>query len=135
MTVLFDTNVLLDVLLDRTHAEAGLFLLDRSREGTTRGTVTPTVLTNTFSVGRSTAGKEVATGFIESALSFLDVASVSHAGAVRAIRRYDDFEDGVIGEAAAEHGADFICARNAEDFGPARPQVLTPKEIAGLLRA
>ena len=134
MTVLFDTNVLLDVLLDRTHAEEGLFLLDRSREGEIAGAVTPTVLTNTFYVGRSTAGGEVARDFIESALSFLDVASVSHAGALRAVRRYDDFEDGIIGEAAAESGTDVICTRNADDFGPARPEVLTPSELASLLR-
>lgn len=134
MTVLFDTNVLLDVLLDRTHAEEGLFLLDQSREGAITGTVTPTVLTNTFYVGRSTAGSEVARDFIESALSFLDVASVSHAGALRAVKRYEDFEDGIIGEAAAEYGTDVICTRNAEDFGPARPQVLTPRELTSLLK-
>ena len=133
MTVLFDTNVLLDVLLDRTHAADGLFLLDQSREGAIAGTVTPTVLTNTFYVGRSTAGTAVARDFIESALSFLDIASVSHARAVRAVRRYEDVEDGIIGEAAAEHGTDVICTRNVEDFGPARPQVLTPKELTGLL--
>jgi predicted nucleic acid-binding protein len=134
MTVLFDTNVLLDVLLGRTRAEEGLFLLDRAREGSVDGTVTPTVLTNTFYVGRRTGDADVARGFVESALSFLDVASVSHAGAMRAVRRYEDFEDGVIGEAAAEHGADVICTRNVGDFGPARPEVLTPMELAGLLR-
>jgi predicted nucleic acid-binding protein len=134
MTVLFDTNVLLDVLLERTHAEEGLFLLDRARDGSFDGAVTPTVLTNTFYVGRRTAGADVARDFVESALSFLDVASVSHAGAMRAVRRYEDFEDGVIGEAAAEHGADVICTRNVEDFGAARPEVLTPMELAGLLR-
>jgi len=134
MTVLFDTNVLLDVLLDRSHAEAGLTLLDQARDGALEGTVTPTVLTNAFYVGRSTAGSEVARGFIESALSFLDVASVSHAGALRAVKRYDDFEDGVIGEAAAEYGANVICTRNVEDFGPARLQVLTPRELVGLLK-
>jgi len=134
MTVLFDTNVLLDVLLNRTHAEDGVFLLDRSREGAMAGAVTPTVLTNTFYVGRSTAGGDAARDFIESALSFLDLATVSHAGAVRAVTRYDDFEDGIIGESAAEYGADVICTRNVEDFGPARPQILTPSELARLLR-
>ncbi|MEF8866286.1 MAG: PIN domain-containing protein [Salinibacter sp.] len=134
MTVLFDTNVLLDILLDRSHAEEGLFLLDQSREGKVEGTVTPTVLTNTFYVGRRTAGPGPARDFIESALSFLDVASVSHAGAVRAVRQYDDFEDGVIGETAAEYGTDVICTRDLEDFGPARTQVLTSRELAGLLK-
>lgn len=134
MTVLFDTNVLLDVLLDRTQAEPGLALLDRARSDALEGAVTPTVLTNTFYVGRSTAGSEVAGEFIESALSFLDVASVSHAGATRAVREYDDFEDGVIGEAAAEYGTDVICTRNVGDFGPARPQVLTPRELSQLLK-
>jgi len=134
MTVLFDTNVLLDVLLDRANAEAGLALLERARDGTLDGTVPPTVLTNTFYVGRTTAGGEVARAFIESALSFLDVASVSHAGAVRAAKRYEDFEDGIIGEAAAEYGTDVICTRNVEDFGPARPQVLTSGELLHLLK-
>jgi predicted nucleic acid-binding protein len=135
MTILFDTNVLLDVLLSRTHVEEGLFLLDRARDGSVDGAVAPTVLTNTFCVGRRTAGADVARSFIESALSFLDVASVSHAGAMRAARRYEDFEDGVIREAAAERGANVICTRNVEDFGPARPEVLTPRELAGLLQA
>lgn len=135
MTILFDTNVLLDVLLDRAQANPGLTLLERTRGGMVEGGVTPTVLTNTFYVGRSTAGSEVARDFIESALSFLDVASVSHAGSVRAVRRYDDFEDGVIGEAAAEYGSDVICTRNVDDFGPARPQVLTPRELLRLLKS
>jgi predicted nucleic acid-binding protein len=134
MTVLFDTNVLLDVLLDRTHAADGITLLDGARTGCIDGMVTPTVLTNTFYVGRSTADADVARAFVESALSFLDVASVAHAGAVRAVRRYDDFEDGVIGEAAAEAGCDVICTRNTGDFGPARPEVLTPTELVQLLR-
>ncbi|WP_146110168.1 hypothetical protein [Salinibacter sp. 10B] len=62
------------------------------------------------------------------------MASVSHAGAVRAGRLYEDFEDGIIGEAASESGTDVICTRNADDFGPARPEVLTPSELAHLLR-
>lgn len=135
MTALFDTNVLLDVLLNRTHAGDGLFLLDRARAGALDGAVTPTVLTNTFYVGRSTAGADVARDFVESALSFLDLASVSHAGALRAVRRYDDFEDGVIGEAAAETGTDVICTRNTDDFGPARSEALTPSELVRLIRA
>ena len=133
MTVLFDTNVLLDALLDRTHAKEALVLLDQARAGRIEGTVTPTVLTNTFYVGRSTADGSLARDFIESALSFLNVASVNQAGALRAVRRYEDVEDGVIGEAAAKAGIDVICTRNTEDFGPARPEVVTPKELVHLL--
>jgi predicted nucleic acid-binding protein len=133
MIVCFDTNVLLDALLDRSHAEEALFLLDRARGGDLDGAVTPTVLTNTFYVGRRTADATTAQAFIKSALTFLGMASVSHAGAVRAVKRYDDFEDGVLGEAAAEYGADVICTRNTQDFMPARPDVLTPAELARLL--
>ena len=132
MTVCFDTNVLLDALLDRSHAEEALFLLDRARGGDLDGAVTPTVLTNTFYVGRRTADRHTAREFIQSALSFLGMASVSHAGAVRAVKRYDDFEDGALGEGAGEYGADVICTRNTQDFGPARPEVLTPTELARL---
>lgn len=135
MTVCFDTNVLLDALLDRSHAEEALFVLDRARAGDLDGVVVPTVLTNTFYVGRRTADASTARTFVQSALSFLDVAPVSHAAAVRAAKRYDDFEDGILGEAAAEYGADVICTRNAQDFGPARPQVLTPAELSELIDA
>lgn len=37
MTVCFDTNVLLDALLDRSHAEEALFLLNQAREGELAG--------------------------------------------------------------------------------------------------
>lgn len=108
-------------------------LLDRARSGVLDGVVTPTVLTNTFYVGRHTADSETARAFIESALSFLALAPTSHAGAVRAVRRYDDFEDGLLGETAAEYGVDVICTRNVEDFGPARPAVYSPSELLRLL--
>lgn len=133
MTVCIDTNVLLDALLDRTHADDALYVLDRARDGDVEGIVAPTVLTNTFYVGRRTADASTARAFVRSALSFLDVMPVSHAAAVRAVKRYDDFEDGVLGEAAAEYGADVICTRNTQDFGPARPQVLTPAECCRLI--
>jgi predicted nucleic acid-binding protein len=135
VTVLFDTNILLDALLDRDHGDVAVYLLDQARTGLIDGVVTPTVLTNTFYVGRSTVGAADARSFIRSALSFLDVASISHAGAMRAVRRYTDFEDGVIAEAAAEVGADVICTRNPGDFDPARPAVLTSAEVARLLRS
>jgi predicted nucleic acid-binding protein len=134
VTVLFDTNILLDALLDRDHGDVAVYLLDQARTGLIDGVVTPTVLTNTFYVGRSTVGAADARSFIRSALSFLDVASISHAGAMRAVRRYTDFEDGVIAE-AAEFGADVICTRNPGDFDPARPAVLTSAEVARLLRS
>lgn len=134
MTVLFDTNVLLDVLLDRTHAPVASYVLDQSRSGTCTGVVTPTVITNTYYVGKKTKNDSVARAFLQSALSFLDVASVSHAGALRSTRQYADVEDGIVGEAAAEYGTDVICTRNTDDFGPARPSVLTPAELARLLQ-
>lgn len=133
MTICFDTNVLLDALLDRSHADEALFLLDRARDGELEGVVAPTALTNTFYVGRRTADASTARRFIQSALSFLDVMPVSHASAVRAVKRYDDFEDGILGEAAAEYGADVICTRNVQDFGPARSQVLAPTELVRLV--
>lgn len=133
MTVCFDTNVLLDALLDRSHAEEALVLLERAREGELAGVVAPMVLTNPFYVGRRTADADTARTFIRSVLSFLDVAPVSHAAAVRAVKRYPDFEDGLLGEAASEYGADILCTRNVQDFEAARADVLTPSELVRLI--
>ncbi|WP_022835269.1 PIN domain-containing protein [Salisaeta longa] len=68
MTVPFDTNVLLDVLLDRAHAVEGMMLLDAARARQIHGLVIPTILTNAFYVGRRTANANVARSFIPTEL-------------------------------------------------------------------
>lgn len=78
MNVLFDTNVLLDALLEREHVEEAYFLLDQTLEGPLEGAVTPTILINTFYVGRKEVGRDSTTRFIRELLE--DYAAPSCSG-------------------------------------------------------
>lgn len=129
MHVLFDTNVLLDALLERQHVEEAYFLLDQVFEESIEGSATPTVLTNTFYIGRSEVGRKSATRFVRELLKDLEVLIVSRDMLRRALRAFDAFEDGAIGEAAATADVDVICTRNQADFQPSAVPALSPKAL------
>ncbi|MFB6278439.1 MAG: PIN domain-containing protein [Salinibacter sp.] len=135
MHVLFDTNVLLDALLERQHADEAYYLLDQSLEGPLRGAVTPTVLINTFYVGRKEVGRESTTLFIRELLDDLTILSVSGSMLRRALQKYTDFEDGAIGEAAEASDVDVICSRNETDFQSSAVPVLSPQALIRALQS
>lgn len=135
MRVLFDTNILLNALLERQHAEEAYFLLDQALEGPIDGTVTSTILINTFYVGRKEVGRDSATRFIRELLDDLSILPVSGNMLRRAIRRYEDFEDGAIGEAAEASDVDIICTRNEIDFQSSDVPVLSPQALIQALQS
>lgn len=135
MRILFDTNILLDALLERQHAEEAYFLLDQALEGPIEGAVTPTILINTFYVGRKEVGRDSATRFVRELLDDLTILPVSGTMLRRAIRRYEDFEDGAIGEAAEEAEVDTICTRNETDFQSSYVPVLSPQALIQSLQS
>lgn len=134
MRVLFDTNILLDALLERQHADEAYFLLDQALEGSIEGAVTSTILINTFYVGRKEVGRDSATRFIREFLDDLTILPVSGNMLRRALRRYEDFEDGAIGEAAEASDIDVICTRNESDFHSSNVPALPPQALIRILR-
>jgi predicted nucleic acid-binding protein len=135
MHVFFDTNVLLDALLERQHTDDAYYLLDQSLEGPLRGAVTPTVLINTFYVGWKQVGRESTTLFIRELLDDLTILSVSGSMLRHALRKYKDFEDGAIGEAAEASDVDVICSRNETDFQSSAVPVLSPQALIRALQS
>jgi predicted nucleic acid-binding protein len=129
MRVLFDANILLDALLERRYADEAYFLIDHALEGPLEGTVTPTILINTFSVGRKEVGRDSAHHFIRELLRDLEVLVVSRDMLQQALRTFSDFEDGAIAEAAEASDVDVICTRNDTDFVPSPVPVSSPQAL------
>ena len=125
---------MLNALLERKHADEAYFLLDQALEGSLEGAVTPTVLVNTFYVGRSEVGRTSPTRFVRELLP-LEVLNVSRDLARRALRSFDDVEDGAIGEAAEAADVDVICTRNEADFQPSDVPALSPRALIQALRS
>lgn len=135
MRLLLDTNVVLDVLLDREDfvepanrlfALAEAHLIDALLCATTLTTVDYLVAK---AHGRSTARRA-----LSDLLDLFDVAPVDRETLRAALHGpFVDFEDGVIHEAALRQGADAIVTRNIRDFRKADLPVWLPAEAIARL--
>lgn len=135
MIVVFDTNVILDVLLAREPwvREAAILMSEVDR-GRVRGLVCATTVTTIHYLAARANGRQDAAAKVESLLEIFEIAPVDRAVLTRAAQsNFADYEDAVIHEAAAAAGAACIVTRNARDFRNARIPVHTPHEMITLL--
>jgi predicted nucleic acid-binding protein len=129
--VLFDTNVVLDVLLAKEpHAgvAARLFtLVDNERID---GAVCATTVTTVAYVATKAVGGKQAKKLLRQLLDLFAVAPVDR-DVIEAALRLDfvDTEDAVVHEAARAWGAAGIVTRNGRDFARASLPVLEPEEL------
>ncbi|MBI4871487.1 MAG: PIN domain-containing protein [Candidatus Riflebacteria bacterium] len=137
MKVLFDVNVVLDLLLNREPfaADAGE-VLSMAEEGRVSGFLCATGVTTIHYVARKTVGTAASKKRLQKLLGFLHVAKVDASIIDRALQSTtDDFEDAVAVEASAAVSAEAIVTRNLTDFKGARIRAYTPAEfIATMLR-
>lgn len=135
MIVLFDTNVILDVLLDREpFVEVALGLFGYVEQNRVQGYLCATTLTNIFYIARPTVGKDVALRRVQELLEIFDVAVVNQVILKRAVAtRFTDFEDAVLYESAQYAGVDAIVTRNISDFENSDIPIYSPNDLSVLL--
>lgn len=136
MKVLFDTNIVLDVLMDRApHADAAVELFSKVESGSIIGYLVATTITTIYYLMAKAIGQERADTEIRKLLTMFEVAPVNRAVLELALAAgFADFEDAVIAEAATHVGADAIVTRNRKDFKPARIPVYSSTELAKILK-
>lgn len=131
MRILVDTNIVLDLLLDRrphSIAAAGVFGL--IEEGRLQGLLCATTLTTidyllTHSLGRADARKHIA-----GLLKLFDIAPVNRAVIEGALRsRISDFEDAVMEQAARLAGAEAVITRDTKGFAAGIVTTLDPAQL------
>jgi predicted nucleic acid-binding protein len=131
VSVIIDTNVVLDVLLERkpfaTAAVDVFCLVEGSRiEAFLCAT---TVTTIDYLLARSLPAP-VARSAIRQLISLFEIAPVNRPVIERALgTRIQDFEDAVMVEAGLLAGADSIVTRNTKDFAGSPLKVFEPKEF------
>jgi predicted nucleic acid-binding protein len=123
MKVLLDTDVLLDVALDRAlHVEASAEVLRWAESGGGDAAVAWHSLTNCAYLLKG-SGR----GFLEALLEIVTVASVADTDARRALALpMRDLEDAFQSAAALAWSADFIITRNLPDYLNSPVPALTP---------
>lgn len=136
MIALFDTDVVLDLFLDRKpFAEAAALLFTKTEEGEIQGYVSATTVTTIYYLASKTIGVRKAKWATRKLLTFLEVASVDRAVIERALEgKYKDFEDGVIAEAARQIHANAIITRNVRDYKASPVSAQSPDEMLKILK-
>lgn len=134
MRVLFDTTVLLDVILGRTPWEADASaLLDRAALGELEGFVAAHAVTTIHYLVERARTRHVALSAVRDLLSIIDVAAVGREDVHRALTLgLKDFEDAVQVAAALGVGADYLVTRDAKHFRTAPIEIRTPGEVLAL---
>jgi len=132
LKVLFDTNIVLDVLMDRLpYSEAAVELFSKVEDGSIIGYLCGTTITTVFYLAAKTVGATRAQEEIKKLLSLFEVAPVNRYVLEAAlVLDFNDFEDAVIHEAACHVGADAIVTRNQRDFKKSKITVYSSEEMA-----
>lgn len=131
MIVLLDTDVLLDVALDRSpFAEAAAALVDVLEQRRATGFVAWHGAANFYYLVASERGRNEARAFLLDLVGFVDVAPTTTESLRQAGRMgLADFEDAMQVAAGLACSADVIATRNVRDYRGAPIEALPPEAV------
>ena len=129
--LLLDTNVLLDLVLNREpHFEHSKELFIKIDGIQIKGFITATTITDIYYLVKKPKGSGVALAYIENLISFIDVLSIDKSIILNALKsEIDDFEDAIQIYASISNSIDFIITRNISDFIKSEVPAFTPKDF------
>ncbi|MBD2448867.1 PIN domain-containing protein [Nostoc sp. FACHB-152] len=133
--ILFDTDVVLDVLLQRQpFFTASALAIDTVAQGKVEGYLAAHTITNLFYILRKHLGSEKSRETLNTLMSKLQVAAVTDAVIREALASsFTDFEDAVTHASARAAGIEAIVTRNIKDFRLATIPVMLPEVFLATL--
>lgn len=136
MRVLFDTDVVLDLILNRPpFAQVAKELFDLSEEGRVDIFIAAITPINVFYITRKNKSLDRARQAIDELLSSVNVCRLDHSILVKArTTAFKDFEDAVQHTCAAAAGLDAIVTRDLDDYKEATLPIFSPLDFLNKLR-
>jgi len=133
--VLFDTNVILDVLLDRQpFSDDVAQLMSRVECSEMQGFLCATTVTTIHYLMAKSLGARHAITHLRLLLSLFEIAPVNRVVVENALEcNLPDYEDAVIAESAQHAGIEYIVTRNTGDFKKSSIPVYTPSGFIQVL--
>lgn len=134
MRILFDTNLVLDLLLDREpFAQAAAVLITRVEAGTIEGFIGATTVTTIHYLTTRALGPARSKRSVATLLDLFRVAPVDASVLRTALDSgFSDDEDAVLHAAAVAVNVDSIVTRNVRDFRRSSVRVYSPEELLAL---
>jgi predicted nucleic acid-binding protein len=131
MRVLFDTDVIFDLLLDREpFAAPAAELWQANVNGHLKGFVSAITPVNIFYIARRLKGRQAAFQAVTEVLAALSVSPLDQQALQIALTLpFTDYEDAVQHACATGSQLDAIVTRNVKDFSGATLPILSPTEL------
>ena len=132
MNVLFDTNIILDVYLNRElFAHDSIKLLKLCEAKRINGAVTANTITDIYYIlGKTIKDRQKLTVAILQLLTVISVTDVLSSDITKAFAlSIDDYEDALIAQCAIRTKPDYIITRNKKDFINSQVPAITPQEF------
>ena len=135
LKVLFDLNIILDVLQKReAFYDFSARSLARAETGDIQGWLAAHSISTLFYLIAKDKNPEQARVAVTSMLQFLKVAPIDQGIIEQALNLpYRDFEDAVQMSAGVFINADYLLTRNVKDYQPALLTVIQPAELLAVL--
>ena len=133
--ILIDTNVVLDVLLDRqpfVKSSAGVWRAIET--GAATGFLSAHAVTTIHYLVSKQAGVAIAKRVVSELLEVFRIAAITEAVIHRAVAaEFHDFEDAVTAAAAGLNGCDYIVTRDPKGFRKSAVKAVAPESVIAML--
>lgn len=133
--VLLDTNIILDIALERRDFfEQSKELILTINKLSIPSYVTATTVTDIYYILKKSKGHQLTISFLKNLFDFIDIAGVSKEIIFSALNsELIDFEDAVQAECASQNDINIIITRNISDFNKSKLEIFTPSEFISKL--
>ncbi len=137
MKILFDTNIILDVLLLRKpYYTSATFLLSEVEHGNIEGYLCPTTITTIGYLVSKVKGTSDAKKIIKNLINIFKLTELNQQVFETACNhKINDYEDAVLHESARLSNIEGIITRNIKDFKYASINVYDPEELIGIIKS
>ncbi len=134
MTLLIDTNVILDMIFNRNGCETSIKLFRKSKQDRDCAYITASSVTDLFYIIRKeTHDTKQTYCILENIFKLTKILSVSEKDIQDAFKeKWKDFEDCVQCTVAQNNKIDYIITGNKKDYTNASLPVITPQEYLKL---
>jgi predicted nucleic acid-binding protein len=137
LKAIIDTNVVLDVLLDREpFVKPAVEVFCLAEESRIEAFICATTVTTIDYLLMKSLPKSKARNAFRRLISLFEIATVNRPVIERAFEsKINDFEDAVLNEAGQMAGVDFVITRNTKDFAGSTLKIFEPNEFLALLNS
>jgi predicted nucleic acid-binding protein len=129
--VLLDTNVILDIALERQpFFDDSETIISLVEQGQIEGYICASSFGDLYYIIRKAKGRDLALEFLREIVTLCQVATVdSNAINMALTINFRDFEDAIKYSTAVLNNSDVIVTRNSSDFPVTTPRILTPQQL------